>query len=82
MRTDGIEYPLKQASKQTSPGAQAGSEDKEASAFDQATTANFSAYVFDQTKVFLRAAQDRELNFLTYLLEMVAIEAARLRDEK
>lgn len=82
MRTDGIEYPLKQASKKTSPGAQVSSEDKEASAFEHATTADFSAYVFDQTKVFLRGAQERELNFLTYLLEMVAIEAARLRDEK
>ncbi len=78
MRTDGIEYPLKKAN----PEPKSKKEDKEVSALDQATTAEFSAYVFDQTKVFLRSAQERELNFLTYLLEMVAIEAARLRDEK
>ncbi len=52
-----------------------------ASAFDAATTVEFSAYLFDQTKVFLRSAQSRDLIFLTYLLEMVAVEAARLRDE-
>lgn len=52
-----------------------------ASAFDSASTNDFSSFVFDQTKVFLRAAQTRDLNFLVYLLEMVAVEAARLRDD-
>lgn len=53
-----------------------------ASAFDAATTIEYSAYIFDQTKVFLRSAQARDLKFLVYLLEMVAVEAARLRDER
>lgn len=52
------------------------------SAFDKASTSELSAYIFDQTKVFLRTAGARDLDFLAYLLEMVAVEAARLRDEK
>lgn len=51
------------------------------SAFDSVSTNEFSAFVFDQTKVFLRAAQTRDLKFLVYLLEMVAVEAASLRDD-
>lgn len=78
MRTDGIAKPVKQTSSEAATSAEA----KEATAFDSASTADFSAYIFDQTKVFLRVAQDRELNFLSYLLEMVAVEAGRLRDEK
>lgn len=61
--------------------AKSGSDGKEATAFERASTSDFSAHVFDQTKVFLRSARDRELSFLIYLLEMVAVEAARLRDE-
>lgn len=51
------------------------------SAFDSVSTKDYSAFVFDQTKVILRAAQTRDLKFLVYLLEMVAVEAARLRDD-
>lgn len=58
-----------------------GAPNKNARAFDGVSTSDYSAYVFDHTKVFLRAAQARDLKFLTYLLEMVAVEAARLRDE-
>jgi hypothetical protein len=51
-------------------------------AFEDASTHDFGAYVFDHAKVFLRTSQVRDLKFLTYLLEMVAVEAARLRDEQ
>lgn len=46
------------------------------------TPLEFAGYVFDHVKVFRQIAESKNLVFLSYLLEVASLEAARVRDNK
>lgn len=52
----------------------------EQSRLNTSDPAEFAGYVFDHISVFRRLAEERQLSMMTYLLEMVQLEAARVRD--
>lgn len=59
-----------------------GARSRVTAAFDNASKVEFTDFVHDQAQILMWSAEAKGHDFLTYLLEMVAVEAARLRDEK
>ena len=52
-----------------------------ANSLKTSSASEFAGYVFDHNKVFRQLSESKNLVFLTYLLEMTTVEAARIRDE-